>query len=80
MPSVTRSAVLCISSRDCSHVDGDRVHFSGTMVRDTLKNGLSPETYLFRKDVYEDVIAYIPEDLDFVRDAIPDKKCSTQGP
>ncbi|EQB74342.1 MAG: hypothetical protein AMDU4_FER2C00016G0055 [Ferroplasma sp. Type II] len=43
------------TSRDCSHVDGDRVHFSGTMVRDTLKNGLSPETYLFRKDVYETI-------------------------
>ncbi|MHB1471075.1 MAG: sulfate adenylyltransferase [Thermoplasmataceae archaeon] len=43
------------TSQDCSHKDGDRVHFSGTMVRNTLKNGLSPEAYLFRKEVYETI-------------------------
>lgn len=43
------------TSRDCPHSETNRIHFSGTVVRNTLREGLEPETYLFRKEVYETI-------------------------
>ena len=41
--------------KDCPHGEDEKVHFSGTMIRNTMRDGVVPESYIFRKEVYDSV-------------------------
>jgi sulfate adenylyltransferase len=41
--------------KDCPHGEYERIHFSGTMIRNTMRNELIPESYIFRKEVYDSI-------------------------
>ena len=43
------------TARDCPHLENERIHFSGTMIRNTLRDGKVPESYIFRKEVYDSI-------------------------
>ncbi len=43
------------TAKDCPHVENERIHFSGTMIRNTLRDGMVPESYIFRKEVYDSI-------------------------
>lgn len=41
--------------KDCPHGEDVKIHFSGTVIRDTMRDGVVPESYIFRKEVYDSI-------------------------